>query len=749
MSAWGGVPDETSPDNPVMHAMSHAKIFDLAPADGRGIPGEPEPREAASDVSRPRKSFNLFGWRRSKLAAVRAELEEAQGHLATLNQEIALHVDAREEMKNAHATKVVQLELQRVELEARAEAQAAQLAQDFAFQIDAQIDAVRREERTAHEAAVWALTTNAAAQLEAARRDATDALAAQAMKLDAKAAADVEAAVRIFQREAADALADTVRQHNVTMATVRGEVQAAEAHRATLERDLPAAVERARREEHAAHAAQVAAIEEQAAAQLDATRRDVDTALAILASELETKAAVHLEETLRAARNEAARAATETAQKHSAALAALRARLEDAEARRAKLEHDLPTRLEAARKEAIAAHASEVKKLRAHAAAQVDAAVREARDEASSEAAELARRHEALLSTLRAERDEVEARRSLLDQEVGVEVARRREVAVAHAAELATVQTKATAQLEAAVQAAQDEAVRILSETTRQHAAALSALQADLDAAAARRVTLEQELPVHVEAARREAAAAHAAEVEALRAQAAAQVEVAMREVRDEAARAAADTTMRHEAALATMRNRIEDVEARRVRLDQDLAIQTVLRREAGVAHSAEVSLLHARAAAQAEAAVNEAREEAAQVAAEVAGRHALAVDALRVELAESQTRCATLESELHVRLQEVRQGADAALAVAVAELRTQAAAQVEAALRSAHVDHDGRDEEGEVSEVLDLVPTHALPAVRKSSTARQMAVVTGAVALAGLTGTLVGWSVALLGVLF
>ncbi|MEQ1759242.1 MAG: hypothetical protein ABL986_13040 [Vicinamibacterales bacterium] len=739
----------------------------------------------------PTPSFlRLPRWRWGKLAAVRAELEEARGELARLEQELVVRDAARQDTASAHAAEVLlqttradarledsrrqcdvalrelsaatraaadvaeqhatTLAAMRVDLDA-AEARAAQLEQALPLHVEA----VRREAATAHEAAVWALTTHAATELDAARRDAADALAAQATRLEAQAAAQVAAAVRTYQGEAADALAGTVKQHNAAIAAVRAELEDVEKRRSRLELDLPAAVDLARQEEKAAHAAQMAVLEEQAEARLASTRRDAETALALLAEELDARASTHLETTLRTARDEAGRAAAAVAQQHAGELGAMRAQLEDVEKRRATLERDLPVQVEAARREAGAAHANELTALRAHATAQIEAAVREAREDAAQAEAKAARRHVAAFAKLRGQREETEARATRLEQDLNIELVRRREAGVAHAAELAVLQAQAEARVEAAVREARDEAARAASEVAQQHATSLALMQVDLDASEARRVQGERDTGLQVEAARRDAHAAHATEVAALRTQATAQVEVAMREAHDEAARAAAEAELRHAEALGALRYELEDAEARRMRIEQDLALHVVLRREASTAHAAEIAALRAQAAAQVEAAENQAREDASRAAAHMTAQHALALEALRAELEQSEARLAKLEGDLLSDIDAVRRDAEARHSTAVAALKAQAAAQIESAVREAReeaaraVVHPSRGEDAELDDeqLAALMGIPALP-VRQGSTLAQMAVVTGALIVSGAAGSLVGWSVAVWGLL-
>jgi Tfp pilus assembly protein PilO len=429
----------------------------------------------------------------------------------------------------------------------------------------------------------------------------------------------------------------------------------------------------------------------------------------------------------------------------------MRAQLDDVEARRARLEADLALQVDTARREVAAAHATEVLALRAHAAAQVETAVRDARDEAARTADETARRHAAALAALRAERDDIAARCTRLEQDVDVDATRRRQAAIAHAAEIAALQAETDARIEAAVHDARDDAARAAAELAHQHAAALETLRLELDAIEACRATLERDLPNHIDTARRDAAAVHAADVAALRAQAAAHVELAIRDVRDEAARAAAETAGRHAAALAALRDELDATEARRARLDQDLAVQMTLRREASAAHTAGIAALETQATTQLDAAVGHARDEAARSAAGVAAQHALALDTLRAELAESEARRTRLERELPIHVEEVRSEAEATHAAAIAALKAQAAAQVEAAVREVR-EETSRTTAGRslmVNEALDSEALVLQSRTHPASAVRVVAVATAALVLSGLAGSLVGWSVILSGLFY
>ena len=167
---------------------------------------------------------------------------------------------------------------------------------------------------------------------------------------------------------------------------------------------------------------------------------------------------------------EAVRAAAETAQQHEAALTALHAQLDDAEARRVQLEQDHAVRVDTMRQEAEAALAILAKELETQAAEQVAAAVREAQTQAANRLAETTKEHELALANVRtdaqADTAQAEDRLAALTQEFAD-----------------GVEAQATAQIEV---------VRATAKTAQQHEAALAAVQAQLDDADARRVQLEQ-----------------------------------------------------------------------------------------------------------------------------------------------------------------------------------------------------------------------------------------------------------------
>lgn len=228
------------------------------------------------------------------------------------------------------------------------------------------------------------------------------------------------------------------------------------------------------------------------------TESEPDTRGAAQVAAVEAQVAKQVAAAVHETRGDAARAAAETAKQHEAAVAAVRAQLEDAECQRARLGQDLAVRVESARLRADAKHAAHVAALEARAVGQI-AAVRRA--------AEVA---------LQAQETDLEA--------------------------------LAAGQVEVAVRAEQAEAARILVETMKQHdvlaARARAEAQGDVTQAQDQLTELEDEVGDRVEA------------------QVAARIEPAVREARDDAKRAAktetaqllVQTVKQHDIALARVR---------------------------------------------------------------------------------------------------------------------------------------------------------------------------------------------------
>ena len=260
----------------------------------------------------------------------------------------------------------------------------------------------------------------------------------------------------------------------------------------------------------------------------------------------------------------------ETAQQRDATLAAVRAQLENTQARRVKLEQDLAVRVDMVRREADTAHAAHVQALEAQAAEQVEAAVREA----AEMLVEAMKQHDVALARVRTEAQAdvacAEDRLVDLNQEIA---------------------DPAQAQIEA---------VRAAAETAQQRDAALAAARAQLEDAEARRVKLEQDLAVRVDTVRREADTAHAAQLAALEAQAAVQVEAARRE----GAQMLVETMMQHDVALARVRTEAQPAVAHAEDRLVDLSQEIADRAEAQAAVQIEVVRAAAETAQRCDAAV-------------------------------------------------------------------------------------------------------------------------------------------------
>ena len=505
--------------------------------------------------------------------------------------------------------------------------------------------------------------------------------------------------------------------HSRKLAAARAQLADAEARRAKLEQDLTTRVGTVRREADTAHAAQVAALEAKTAARIKAVRRDAETALAILATELKTQTAKDIASAVHEAQDEAVRVAAETAEKHDAALTALRAELGDAEAQHLKLEEDLATQVASVRGEVESALAAQMAASEAQAAAEVEAAVRGAREFARRSAAKTAGEHDAALAAARAQLDDAEVRRVKLKEDLTAQLdTARRRAETAHTAHVSALEAEAdgqvaaapraaaaalaaqetdlkeaaATQVEVAVRDAKAEAAKVLAATVEQQEIVLKGIRGQLTDEGERRVKLEEGFALQLETVRTEADTAHQAKVGELEAeaaetalqilatelkgQAAEQTRSAVDEARDEAARAADDTARQHEAAVG-------DLQAAAVR--------------------------------QTEAAVRGAQTDAAQMLVATMKEHDVALATIRTQLVETETRCAKLEQDLvvqvetvrreakeeHVRqvaalkaqavdeVEEARHAAAAALRVRETELAAQAAAQTEAAVQKVRVE--------------------------------------------------------------
>ena len=189
-------------------------------------------------------------------------------------------------------------------------------------------------------------------------------------------------------------------------------------------------------------------------------------------------------------------------------------------------------------------------------------------------------------------------------------------------------------------------------------------------------------------------------------AQAAAEVEAAVRGAREFARRSAAKTAGEHDAALAAARAQLDDAEVRRVKLKEDLTAQLdTARRRAETAHTAHVSALEAEAdgqvaaarraaaaalaaqetdlkeaaATQVEVAVRDAKAEAAQVLAATVEQQEIVLKGIRGQLTDEGERRVKLEEGFALQLETVRTEADTAHQAKVGELEAEAAERLDA----------------------------------------------------------------------
>ena len=333
----------------------------------------------------------------------------------------------------------------------------------------------------------------------------------------------------------------------------------------------------------------------------------------------------------------------------------------------------------------------------------------------------------------------------------------------AQAAErLEATRREAAAALAARVAALEAEATNL----ARQHESALAAVRAQLEEAEARHVTLEQDFALQVDTLRRETASAHAAQVSAM-----------VRQAQDEAAQLLVATVQKYDASLAAVRAQLEQAEARRVTLEQDLATQVdTARRETATAHAAQAAASEAKAADRIEAVRHQANtalaaretelaelkqelndrveaQAAAQVeaavrgSAETAKQRDAAVEArARADVARAEQRLAEVEQTLNATRKKV----DLAQAE-VERLRADRTDQREQARREArgHYERQLAHLKVQFSAMREAdQDTTVIPAKRITVTRRGMVEVAGALVLAGVTGTLAGWFVVLSGIL-
>ena len=592
----------------------------------------------------------------------------------------------------------------------RLQANTARAAQVAALEAEAaeRLEATRRDAEAALGILATELETQAAKRLETTRRDADTSLAAREAELEAQAVGQVASAVREAQAEAAQMIIETLRQHDAVLAKVRAEAQAdvtqAEARVAELKQEL--------------------------------------------ADRLELQAA---------ARDDALRGAAAAAQQHDAALAAVRVQLEASEARRVKLDQDFAVRIDTLRREADIARSTQVAAVDKEATERLEATRRDAESALAILAKELEAQADGRVEAARHNADtalaaavgeaQAEAEQLLAEttqqHDVAVETVQAEAQADLSRAEhrVAELQRELAERVEADA-AARDAALRTAAETARQHDGELAAVRAELEAAEARQVKLEQDFAVRVDTLRREADTARATQVAALETQAAQRLAAAVHDAESEAAQTLVETVRQHDATLAVAGAQLEDAEARRIEREQDFLVRVdTLRREADIARAAQVSAVQVQAAERVETAVRASEEEAAQklaetrkqhdialasvraeaqadatraesrlaelkqeladrivgeedaraemwrVTAEMAQQYDTALTAARAQLKDAEARRAKLEEDLTVRVETARREADTAQATQVAEVEAQANERVEAAVRASQAE--------------------------------------------------------------
>ena len=177
-----------------------------------------------------------------------------------------------------------------------------------------------------------------------------------------------------------------------------------------------------------------------------------------------------------------------------------------------------------------------------------------------------------------------------------------------------------------------------------------------------------------------------------------------------------------------------------------DVALAKV-RAEAAQQHKAELAVqeteLAAQAAEQVAAAEGAAQAEAAQMLDETTKQHDVTLAEVRGEAQADVARAEARLAEVEQTLSAIRQEADLTQAE-VQRLRAERTDQREPARREVSGHHEGQPTDlriqfGAMREAADMKAT---PAPNGAVTRRGMAGITGAVVLAGFTGTLIGWFV-------
>ena len=389
---------------------------------------------------------------------------------------------------------------------------------------------------------------------------------------------------------------------------------------------------------------------------------------------IETQIEAQVEAAVSEVRAEMTRALAEATQQNNvaqAALVAVQAELDDAKAKtkarevdhteQVEREQDVTARMEAARREAEAAHAAEVTELEARATQQVETAVGDVRAEMTRVLAEAAQQDNAALVAMQAELDKAKARDAQVE-------AARREAEVAHAAQVTQLEEQATQQVEAARQ-----------EAEVAHAAQMT----ELEAQTARQVQRQRERQEQVEAQ------IEAQVQDQIEDPIEAQVEAAVSEVRAEMTRALAEAAQQNsvaQAALVAVQAKLAHAkEARQaerveqVAREQDVAARMeAALRETETAHAARVRELESLATQQVETAVGDVRAEMTRVLAEAAQQDNVALVAMQAELDNAKAR--------EARVEAARREAEVAHAAQVIQLEEQATQQVETARQEAEV---------------------------------------------------------------
>ena len=444
-----------------------------------------------------------------------------------------------------------------------------------------------------------------------------------------------------------------------------------------LQPEHPLRPEPVRREAEAAPAAQLKKVKKVTELEAQPTPQISDR----IEDPIEDQVEAQIEAAVNEARTEMTRALTEATQQNDVAQAALvgvKAELDDARAKakaiarevdhteQVEREQDVTARIDAVRREVEVAHAAQVTELEAQAARQVEASRREAE-----------MTHAAKMTEFESARREQEA---------------------AHAAQVTELEAQAARQIEnqvdAAVNDVRAEMTRALAEATQKNdvaQAALVAVQAELDDAKAKakaearqtghvdQVEREQDVTARIEVALREAETAHAARVRELESLAAQQVETAVGDVRAEMTRVLAEAAQQDNVALVAMQAELDNAKSRNARVD-------AARREAEVAHAAQVTQLEEQAVQQVEA----ARQEA-----EVA--HTAQLTELEAQTArqvqEQQERQEQIEAQIEAQIEvQVQDQVKAAVSQARAEMTgalTEATQQFNAALVTVRAELD------------------------------------------------------------